>query len=55
MVAQCAAIVVVLIELQYLTVPVWLHWTSIAFVWLAIVLTVLSGMEYVMLFFKNPQ
>ena len=55
MVAQCGAIVFVLIELQYATVPVWLHWTSIAIIWLAIVLTVLSGLEYVMLVLKKPK
>ena len=54
MVAQCGAIVSVLIELLYATAPVWLHWTSIAFVWSAILLTVLSGMEYVMLVLKKP-
>jgi len=55
MVAQCAAVVSVLIELQLATAPSWLHWTSVSFVWLAILLTVLSGLEYVMLVFKNPQ
>ncbi len=55
MVAQCGAIVSVLIELQYATVPVWLYWTSIAFLWSAILLTVLSGMEYVMLVLKKPK
>ena len=55
MVGQCGAIVSVLIELQYATAPVWLHWTSIALVWLAIILTVLSGMEYVMLVLKKSQ
>jgi CDP-diacylglycerol--glycerol-3-phosphate 3-phosphatidyltransferase len=55
MVAQCAAIVSVLIELQYATAPAWLHGTSILFVWLAILLTVLSGLEYVMLVAKKSQ
>ena len=55
MVAQCGAIVSVLFELQYVTAPAWLHWTSIALVWLAIILTVLSGLEYVLLVVKKPQ
>ncbi len=55
MVAQCAAIVSVLIELQYAVGPNWLHWTSVGLVWLAILLTVLSGMEYVMLVLKKPK
>ncbi len=55
MVAQCAAIVSVLLELQYATAPAWLHWTSILFVWLAILLTVVSGLEYVMLVAKKSQ
>ena len=55
MVAQCGAIVSVLFELQYVTAPAWLHWTSIALVWLAILLTVLSGLEYVLLMVKKPQ
>ena len=55
MVAQCGAIVSVMIELQYVIAPAWLHWTSTALVWLAIFLTVLSGLEYVLLVIKKPQ
>ncbi len=55
MVAQCGAVVSVLIELQYTTPPGWLHVSSIGLVWLAIVLTVLSGAEYVVLVLKNPK
>ncbi len=55
MVAQCGAVVSVLIELQYATAPAWLHWASIGLVWLAILLTILSGLEYVMLVLKKPQ
>ena len=55
MVAQCGAVVSGLLELQYTVAPAWLHWTSVGFVWLAIVLTVLSGLEYVLLVIKNPQ
>ena len=55
MVAQCAAIVAVLIEQQYAVVPAWLHWTSVALVWAAILLTVLSGLEYILLVLKNPK
>ncbi len=55
MVAQCGTIVSVLIELQYETAPAWLQWTSIALVWSAIIMTVLSGLEYVLLVVKKPQ
>ena len=55
MVAQCGAVVSVLIDLQYVTAPVWLHWTSVLFVWFAIILTVVSGLEYVMLVLKKSQ
>jgi CDP-diacylglycerol---glycerol-3-phosphate 3-phosphatidyltransferase len=55
MVAQCGAIVSVLIELQYAAPPAWLHWASIVLVWCSIVLTVLSGLEYVMLVLKNSK
>ncbi len=55
MVAQCGAIVSVLIELQYATAPSWLHWSSVGWILAAILLTVLSGLEYVMLVLKKPQ
>ena len=55
MVAQCGTVVSVMIELQYAIAPAWLHWTSIALVWLAIFLTVLSGLEYLLLVAKKPQ
>ena len=55
MVAQCGTVVSVLIELQYATAPAWIHWTSIGLVWLAIIMTVLSGLEYVLLVVKKPQ
>ena len=55
MVAQCVAIVSVMIELMYSTVPAWLHWTSVLLVWIAIILTVVSGLEYVMLVVKKSQ
>jgi len=53
MVAQCAAVVSVLIELQYQTAPAWLHWSSVGLVWLAILLTIFSGLEYVLLVLKK--
>jgi len=55
MVAQCAVIVSVLIELQYTNAPGWQHWTSFVLIWTAIVLTILSGLEYVMLVIKSPK
>jgi CDP-diacylglycerol---glycerol-3-phosphate 3-phosphatidyltransferase len=54
MVAQCAAIVSVLMQLQHSSPPSWLQWSSIGFVWIAITLTVLSGLEYVLLVLKKP-
>lgn len=54
MVAQCAAIVSVLIELQFQKAPSWLHTTSLITVWMAILLTVVSGIEYVMLVVRKP-
>jgi CDP-diacylglycerol--glycerol-3-phosphate 3-phosphatidyltransferase len=55
MVAQCAAIVAVMIQLQYELVPLWLRGTSVVLIWAAIILTVLSGLQYVMLVLKKPQ
>lgn len=46
MVLQCAAVVAVLIYLQYETPPAWLNLTTQALVWSSIVLTVYSGYEY---------
>lgn len=55
MVLQCAAIVSVMIELQFAAAPAWLHWTSLVLIWLAILLTIVSGLEYVMLVVKKPK
>lgn len=55
MVLQCAALVSVMLELAQTVVPVWLHWTSVVLIWIAIVLTIVSGLEYVMLATKNTR
>jgi CDP-diacylglycerol--glycerol-3-phosphate 3-phosphatidyltransferase len=55
MVAQCVAIVSTMIELQYTNAPSWIHVTSVVSIWTAIVLTVISGLEYVLLVIKKPQ
>jgi CDP-diacylglycerol--glycerol-3-phosphate 3-phosphatidyltransferase len=49
MVAQCAAVVSALLALSYDTCPMWLSYTTQALLWLAIVLTVISAIEYVLL------
>lgn len=49
MVLQCAAIIVILLWLITPSAPAWLYWLRTASIWGAILLTVLSGAEYVML------
>ncbi|MEM8913718.1 MAG: CDP-diacylglycerol--glycerol-3-phosphate 3-phosphatidyltransferase [Planctomycetota bacterium] len=49
MVFQCAAVVAVLLNFIVVPVPVWLAWTTPALLWLAIALTVYSGLDYTML------
>lgn len=47
MVFQCAAIVSSLLLLGSSEPPTWLSWTTVALVWSAVALTVLSGADYV--------
>lgn len=55
MVFQCAAVVASLLTLQHfhstttsaLPLPVWLYWTLHISVWLAVISTVYSGLEYI--------
>src|SRR4051812_15822388 len=55
MVFQCAACVASLLALRHLqgegstaaALPAWLYWSLIAFVWLAFLSTVYSGLEYI--------
>lgn len=49
MVAQCAAVVAVLLCLKSNPVPDWLQWARFGTLWAAILLTILSGLEYVVL------
>ncbi len=54
MVAQCAAVVAVLIQLHYTSPSSALVITSLVLLWLAIGLTVISGIEYVMIVVRGP-
>ncbi len=47
MVAQCAAVVAILISLQQATIADWLAWVRFLLIWSAVVMTVLSGLEYI--------
>jgi CDP-diacylglycerol---glycerol-3-phosphate 3-phosphatidyltransferase len=53
MVAQCAAVVAVLLCLMRAEVPDWLGWCRWISIWSAVILTVLSGLEYVVLASKK--
>lgn len=53
MLVQCAAIVAVFLSLMTASVPTWLFWTRGVLVWLAILLTVLSGLEYIWLVVRS--
>ncbi len=55
MVLQCAAVIVILLSLMQSQPSNWLLWTRWATVWGAIVLTVLSGIEYVWLVVKSSK
>ena len=50
MVFQCIAAGASLLVLSYVTLPPpsWLEWTLVVFVWLAILSTIYSGLEYVL-------
>jgi CDP-diacylglycerol---glycerol-3-phosphate 3-phosphatidyltransferase len=55
MVLQCAAVVAVLLQLMYAAPSVYLVWTTLFMVYGAILLTILSGLEYVLLVVRNPK
>lgn len=55
MVLQCAAMVSVMLELAHSSPPAWLHWTSLVLIWTAIALTIVSGLEYIMLATKKSR
>ena len=54
MVLQCAAVIAVLLQLIY-TESSWLPWTSLGLLWGAILLTVYSGFDYVVIAAKAMQ
>ena len=49
MVLQCAAVVAVLMSLISTPTPTWLLWTSQTLLWSSIILTLYSGVDYVLL------
>jgi CDP-diacylglycerol---glycerol-3-phosphate 3-phosphatidyltransferase len=49
MLLQCAAIVAVLLSLMQSPLAPWLYWSRTILVWSAILLTIVSGLEYVWL------
>jgi CDP-diacylglycerol--glycerol-3-phosphate 3-phosphatidyltransferase len=53
MLVQCAAIVAVFLSLMTTPIPTWLYWTRGILIWLALLLTVLSGLEYIWLVVRN--
>ena len=55
MVLQCASVVGVLWQLMYTTPSSYLVWTTLFLVYGAILLTILSGLEYVFLVIRNPK
>ncbi len=55
MVAQCAAVVAALLYLNYETPPPWLNWTTQILLWTSIVLTVVSGIEYVLVVVRSSR
>jgi CDP-diacylglycerol--glycerol-3-phosphate 3-phosphatidyltransferase len=54
MVAQCAAVIAALIQMSYSTPPGWLVWSTIILLWITILLTVVSALEYILLVCRNP-
>ena len=47
MVAQCAAVVAILLSLQQTSPAAWLLYARIWLIWLAVIMTILSGLEYI--------
>lgn len=55
MVAQCALVVAALLCLMGNSPAAWLLWTKFAFLWITVLLTVVSGLEYVFLAMKRSK
>jgi CDP-diacylglycerol---glycerol-3-phosphate 3-phosphatidyltransferase len=55
MVAQCAAIVSVMLQLQTNSPPNWLSITSLVLIWVAMLLTIVSGVQYVQIALKKSE
>ncbi len=52
MVAQCAAIVAILLSLRSSEPATWLLWTRFVLIYLAVLLTVLSAVEYLLVAYR---
>jgi CDP-diacylglycerol--glycerol-3-phosphate 3-phosphatidyltransferase len=55
MLVQCAAIVAILLSLYLTEVPPWLFFTRTALIWSTLVITIWSGLVYVMAVVRPPQ
>jgi CDP-diacylglycerol--glycerol-3-phosphate 3-phosphatidyltransferase len=54
MVLQCAAVIVCLLGLMWKdSTPAWLPWVRTATIWSAVILTIVSGVEYILLAIRN--
>jgi CDP-diacylglycerol--glycerol-3-phosphate 3-phosphatidyltransferase len=54
MVLQCAAVIVCLLGLMWKeTTPAWLPWVRTITIWSAVILTIVSGVEYILLAIRN--
>lgn len=54
MVLQCAAVIVCLLGLMWKeSLPAWLPWVRTLTIWSAVILTIVSGVEYILLAIRN--
>jgi CDP-diacylglycerol--glycerol-3-phosphate 3-phosphatidyltransferase len=55
MVAQCASVVAALLFLSYESAPDWLRWTTTVLLWISVILTVVSALEYVLVVIRGAR
>jgi CDP-diacylglycerol--glycerol-3-phosphate 3-phosphatidyltransferase len=55
MVAQCASVVAAILFLSYESAPDWLQWTTFVSLWISVILTVVSAMEYVLVVIRGDR
>lgn len=55
MVAQCASVVAAILFLSYESAPDWLQWTTFVSLWISVILTVVSAMEYVLVVIRGAR